>query len=250
MQPENSFSVSIKADRLSFGSNLLFENIDFTLAEKEWTCLLGPSGIGKTTLLRIVADLVPNVQNVMATCSDKKPLTGRTAYMAQQDLLLPWLSVLDNVLLGFKLRSEIADTSEAIKLLRLVGLFHNVSDLPATLSGGMRQRVALARTLMENRPVVLMDEPFSNLDAISRVRMQNMAADLLKDRTVLLITHDPMEALRLGDRIYVLSGRPVKFTPPIRLAGTRPRSLEDPNLHIEQANLLTQLTSAHEVDLK
>ena len=249
MKPDQNFSISITADRLAFGSVLLFEHLDFTLKKNEWTCLLGPSGVGKTTLLRIVADLVPNIKNVIAKCSDNKPLNGRTSYMAQDDLLLPWLSVLDNVLLGYKLRSKRADRSKALNLLQMVGLSSNIDDLPAKLSGGMRQRVALVRTIMENRPVVLMDEPFSSLDAITRVRMQDIAADLLGDRTVLLITHDPMEALRLGDRIHILSGRPVKFITPIIPEGTRPRSITDTQLLKEQASLLTRLSNASTLDL-
>ena len=250
MTLNQSFSVSIKADRLAFGQTLLFENIHFILKENNWTCLLGPSGVGKTTLLRIVAGLIPNVKNITTECSDNKPLNGRISYMAQDDLLLPWLSVLDNVLLGFKLRSEVADRPKAINLIRMVGLSDSIDDLPAKLSGGMRQRVALIRTIMENRPVVLMDEPFSNLDAISRVRMQDIASDLLGDRTVLLITHDPMEALRLGDRIHILSDRPVKFTNPILPRGTRPRSITNVNLLKEQARLLALLLNASTLDLE
>ena len=248
MTPKKYFSISIKVDRLAFGPNLLFENLNFTLKENKWTCLLGPSGVGKTTLLRVAANLVPNTKNVTIKCSDNKPLNGRIAYMAQDDLLLPWLNVLDNVLLGFKLRSEPADNSKAINLLKMVGLSQNIKDFPSTLSGGMRQRVALVRTIMENRPVVLMDEPFSNLDAVSKVKMQDLAADLLGDRTVLLITHDPIEALRLGDQIYILSGRPVKFSSPIIPKGARPRSITDPKLLKEQASLLKRLTNAEKLD--
>jgi len=239
-----TFSVSIKADRLAVGSTLLFKNIDFTLEKNEWTCLLGPSGVGKTSLLRIIAGLVPNIKNVLIRCSDNNPIKGRISYMAQDDLLLPWLNVLDNVLIGFRLRSEQADKSKAENLIEIVGLSDNINDLPYKLSGGMRQRVALIRTIMENRPVVLMDEPFSSLDFITRVKMQEMAAELLNDRTVLLITHDPMEALRLGDRIYVLSGRPVEFTKPIIPEGTKPRSMTDRQLIKKQASLLMQLSSA------
>ena len=244
MNLNQTFSVSIKADRLAVGSTLLFKNIDFTLEKNEWTCLLGPSGVGKTSLLRIIAGLVPNIKNVLIRCSDNNPINGRISYMAQDDLLLPWLNVLDNVLIGFRLRSEQADKSIAENLLEIVGLSDNINDLPYKLSGGMRQRVALIRTIMENRPVVLMDEPFSSLDFITRVKMQEMAAELLNDRTVLLITHDPMEALRLGDRIYVLSGRPVEFTKPIIPEGTKPRSMTDRQLIKKQASLLMQLSSA------
>ena len=170
--------------------------------------------------------------------------------MAQEDLLLPWLNILDNVLLGFKLRSEQGDTSKAKELLEIVGLSSCIEDLPDKLSGGMRQRVALIRTIMENRPVILMDEPFSSLDAITRVRTQDIASELLKDRTVLLITHDPMEALRLGDRIFILSGRPVKFSAPIVPRGSRPRSMTDAQLLKEQAGLLKKLSASSKLDLK
>ena len=248
MAPEKSFSISIKADRLALGPNILFENLNFSLKKNKWTCLLGPSGVGKTTLLRVAANLIPNINNVVITCSDNKPLNGRTAYMAQDDLLLPWLNVLENVVLGFKLRSEPANNSKAINLLKMVGLSKNIKDFPSTLSGGMRQRVALVRTIMENRPVVLMDEPFSSLDAISKVKMQDLAADLLRDRTVLLITHDPIEALRLGDRIHILSGRPVKFASPIIPKGIRPRLVTDPQLLKEQADLLKRLSYAEKSD--
>ncbi|GAL36098.1 hydroxymethylpyrimidine ABC transporter ATPase component [Vibrio maritimus] len=117
--------------------------------------------------------------------------------MAQQDLLLPWLSVIDNVCLASRLNGKKVDDvthQKALVLLDQVGLANKATARPAELSGGQRQRVALARTLMQNKPVVLMDEPFSALDAVTRHKLQELAADLLKDKTVLLITHDPQEA--------------------------------------------------------
>jgi putative hydroxymethylpyrimidine transport system ATP-binding protein len=164
--------------------------------------------------------------------------------MAQQDLLLPWSSVLDNVTLGERLRMgrASAETQErALALLDRVGLANSANALPSTLSGGMRQRAALVRTLMEDRPVVLMDEPFSALDAITRVRLQDLAADLLRGRTVLLVTHDPLEALRLGDRIHVLLGRPARLAAPMEMTGATPRSLYDATVLSRQADLLVRL---------
>jgi putative hydroxymethylpyrimidine transport system ATP-binding protein len=162
--------------------------------------------------------------------------------MAQQDLLVPWRDALGNVTFGAHLRGGRPDVARAEALLREVGLTTDDGrKMPAQLSGGMRQRVALARTLMEDRPVVLMDEPFSAVDAPTRHRLQDLAARLLAGRTVLLVTHDPLEALRLADRILVLSGSPaVPVEVPVP-AGTPPRPARDAALLDAQAALLERL---------
>jgi putative hydroxymethylpyrimidine transport system ATP-binding protein len=116
--------------------------------------------------------------------------------------------------------------------------------LPQTLSGGQRQRAALARTLMEDRPIVLMDEPFSALDAITRARLQALAATFLAGRTVLLVTHDPLEALRLGHRIHVMTGMPAIIEPALCPEGEPPRALDDQQLLTMQATLLDRLAGA------
>jgi putative hydroxymethylpyrimidine transport system ATP-binding protein len=242
--PISSFDISVKIDHLDFDARPLFRDLAFDIAGGGWTCLLGASGVGKTTLLRLVAGLLEDVASATVTCSDGEVLPGQVTYMAQQDLLLPWLSVLDNVLIGRRLRYETisgADINRAQDLLAKVGLENESTLLPATLSGGMRQRAALARTLMEDRPVVLMDEPFSALDAITRVQLQDLAAELLADRTVLLVTHDPLEALRLGHRIHVLSGRPAALDEPLTFADAIPRDLHDTTLLARQAELLDRL---------
>ena len=204
------------------------------------TALLGPSGSGKSTLLRLAAGLLPVPGTVAA--EDGAPLAGRIAWMAQQDLLVPWRDALGNVVLGAHLRGETPDKARAEALLAEVGLTPaDRQKMPAALSGGMRQRVALARTLMEDRPVVLMDEPFAAVDAPTRHRLQELAARLLAGRTVLLVTHDPLEALRLADRILVLQGRPAA---PVVLPvpdGAPPRAARDPALLTAQAALLERL---------
>jgi putative hydroxymethylpyrimidine transport system ATP-binding protein len=133
-------------------------------------------------------------------------------------------------------------------LLARVGLAERAKDRPAQLSGGERQRVALARTLMEDRPVVLMDEPFSSLDAITRFELQALAAELLTGRTVLLVTHDPLEALRLGHRVQVMAqgsgGAPARLDTALEPAGTPPRDPADPALLAQQAELLKRLIRA------
>ncbi|GAA0569085.1 ABC transporter ATP-binding protein [Caenispirillum bisanense] len=237
-------AVHVHAARLEWRDTALFDALDFTMAAGRWTCLLGPSGVGKSTLLRLVAGLAPAHADSRVTCGDGLPLTGRVAYMAQTDLLLPWLSVLDNALLGARLRGDRPDRARALALLEAVGLAAAAVKRPAELSGGMRQRVALVRTLMEDRPVILMDEPFSALDAVIRLRLQALAADLLRGRTVLLVTHDPLEALRLGDRIHVLSGRPARLDAPLEPPGPTPRPVDDPQLLALQAELLARLTAA------
>ena len=231
---------------LGYGGAALFESLDFTLVGAAWTCLLGTSGVGKSTLLRLIAGLAAPERGTIR-CGDGQPLAGRLAWMGQRDDLLPWLSARANVMLGARLRGDPPDPVRADGLLERVGLTHQRDQLPATLSGGQRQRVALARTLMEDRPVVLMDEPFSALDAITRARLQGLAAGLLAGRTVLLVTHDPLEALRLGHRVHVMAGQPARIEAPILPAGPPPRDLHDPDLMRLQGDLLARLADAQDV---
>ncbi len=204
------------------------------------TALLGASGVGKTSLLRVIAGLAaPEAGRVAA--SDGLPLRQRVAWMGQQDLLYPWLRVAGNVMLGSRLRGERPDTPRALALLEAVGLAGRARALPRELSGGMRQRAALARTLYEDRPIVLMDEPFSALDAITRARMQELAARLLAGRTVLLITHDPLEACRLAHGLHVMAGQPARLGPLISVPGAPPRAVDDEALLHAQAELMRAL---------
>lgn len=241
-------TVHIQNANLHYKNLLLFDNLNLTLPAGKWICLLGPSGIGKTSLLRLLAGLSTGSEvSAKITASDNLPLAGRLAYMAQEDLLMPWCSVLNNVLLGSRLRHEKAVTENsqrALNLLEKVGLKKYVAAKPAVLSGGMRQRVALARTLMEQHPIVLMDEPFAALDIITRLRLQELAAELLINSTVLLVTHDPLEALRLSDEIYVMRGSPAQLSDAIKPTGIKPRAVNDPQLLALQAELLQQLMRA------
>lgn len=234
-------AVSLRAARLVYAGLTLFDGLDLELAAGSFTGLLGPSGIGKSSLLRLLVGLMPPGVSGQLCGGDGLPLTGRVAYMAQQDLLLPWLNVLDNVLIGSRLRGEKPDRQRAQELLERVGLANYAAARPEALSGGMRQRVALARTLMENRPVVLMDEPFSGLDALTRLRLQAMAAELLAGRTVLLVTHDPLEALRLGEHILVMNGRPVALHTLPDLPGDPPRDPGDPAMQAAYRAILQRL---------
>ena len=235
-------AVRVHGARFGFEGTLLFDGLDLALERGRWTCLLGPSGVGKSSLLRVIAGLERLESGSLSIAGGAGG--AAVAYMAQQDLLMPWLGALGNVSLGARLRGERPDRARALALLERVGLGAEADALPHTLSGGMRQRVALARTLMEDRPIVLMDEPFSALDAITRARLQALAASLLAGRTVLLITHDPLEALRLGDRIYVMAGRPASLQPAPAPDGPPPRSLGDSSLQALHAALLERLSAA------
>ena len=196
--------------RVTLNGAPLFD-ADLGLGPAEWTCLLGPSGVGKSTLLRMIAGLETGATldgTVSARAKD-------VAYMAQSDLLLPWLDVTGNVTLGARLRGDRPDMARARDLIARVGLADHSGKRPGQLSGGMRQRAALARTLMEDRPVILLDEPFSALDARTRTDMQDLAARLLTGRTVLLVTHDPAEAARMAHTILLMTpGRIESVAPP------------------------------------
>jgi putative hydroxymethylpyrimidine transport system ATP-binding protein len=236
-------TIHLRDAHLSFHGRLLFDRLATTIPGGRITCLLGPSGVGKSSLLRLVAGLAEGAEGE-AEDDEGRPLAGRISYMAQQDLLLPWLDVLGNVVIGDRLRRQRPRRERARALLERVGLGDHAEDRPASLSGGMRQRVALARTLFEDRAAVLMDEPFSALDAITRLQLQDLAAELLRGRTVLLVTHDPLEALRLGHRILVLTGRPARLEAPIEPAGLPPREPGDAELLALHARLLERLAEA------
>ena len=241
-------AIEIRGARLTYGATEVFHDLDIDLDGGVWTGLIGRSGVGKTSLLRLVAGLADGATGeVTMRGRDGARASERLAYMAQQDLLMPWLTVLDNVILGVRLRGGDRFDSNTLArgrhLLAAVGLEDKAEALPAALSGGMRQRAALARTLMEDRPVVLMDEPFSSLDAITRYRLQDLAAELLTGRTVLLVTHDPLEALRLCQVVHVLAGAPAAVQSTIAPEGDPPRDITDRRLLALHGELLTGLAA-------
>ena len=222
------------------GEKTLFKHLELQVKAGEWTALLGPSGSGKSTLLRLIAGLATAAEfDGQIQTDDQQSLIGRIGYMAQQDLLLEWAKISDNVTLGSRLRGEIWPSERRDKIIKAVGLSDKADKLPSELSGGQRQRVALARTLLEDKPVILLDEPFSALDARTRADMQDLAASQLAGRTVLLVTHDPGEAVRLCRNIYLLQNEKlVKATP---LAPPFPKPLDSSKALALQAKLLMQI---------
>ena len=227
------------------GGGAIFQDFSWQVERGQAWAVLGPSGCGKTTLLYMLAGLqAPGSGRVTIegqVLSRPRPETG---LILQEYGLLPWASVLRNVMLGATLRGAKPEPERALHLLERVGLAGQARALPQTLSGGMRQRVALARTLYEDRPIVLMDEPFSALDSITRLKIQNLAAELLAGRTVLLITHDPLEACRLGHALFVLSGAPARLGAPLHVPGPPPRAADDATLLHTQGALMRTLTEA------
>ncbi len=196
----------------------LFKDVTLSIPQGTWNCILGKSGCGKSTLLRILAKL-----EVAGTITGTVSAPPQVAWMGQQDYLHDWATALDNALLPKKIQGRIPQThiKRATELLQQVGLGDKLRAYPYQLSGGQRQRVALIRTLMTDAPVVLMDEPFSALDSITKDRCQGLFYTMLSNKTVLMVTHDCIEALKLSDTIYILDGtlRPVWYgtTPAPRL---------------------------------
>ena len=221
---DEGFGLALRGLSVAYGAHTILRDLSLDVPAGSTTCLLGPSGIGKSTLLRRVAGLIDGPGTVQAT--DGLPLAGRVALMGQGDGLLPWLNALDNVLLGSRLRGERADRDRGLAMLARVGLADAAASRPATLSGGMRQRVALARTLMEDCPLVLMDEPFSAVDALTRLRLQDLAAEMLAGRTVLMVTHDPWEAIRISHAITVMTGDPATISLTLEPDGRTPRAID------------------------
>jgi len=219
--------VQAEAVRHSFGELRAIERIDLEAAPGEVVGLVGPSGCGKTTLLELVAGLRPADLGTVSVGGSTEPAKRleRCAYMPQRDLLLPWLSALDNAALALRVAgmTRTEARSRAGEHFDRLGLAGFERARPGELSGGMRQRVAFLRTLMAGRPVLLLDEPFASLDAITRAEMQSWLAGVLgPDRhTVLLVTHDVEEALYLSDRVLVLSARPARIAERIEIPTPR-----------------------------
>ncbi|MDQ1576474.1 MAG: NitT/TauT family transport system ATP-binding protein [Microbacteriaceae bacterium] len=200
----------------------------FSAKPGEFLSIIGPSGCGKSTLFNIIAGLdMPSSGGVAINGSSIVGQQGHVGYLLQKDLLLPWRSVLNNVVIGM----EIAGVSKAqareiaMPLLEAYGLGEFAHHRPDQLSGGMRQRAALLRTVLFNRDVILLDEPFGKLDAQTRATMQEWLLDLWDDfqKTVVFVTHDIDEAIYLSDRVIVMSPRPGRIVADLPVELDRPR---------------------------
>ena len=233
-RPEPAFLLEMRALRKTFGSVVALDGFEGGIAPGEFVTLVGPSGCGKSTLFNIVAGLEePDAGGILrfgGKGCHAAELLGRVSFMPQRDLLLPWRSVIDNAILAIEIegtgRKEAR--ARALRMLPEFGLAGFGDAYPHQLSGGMRQRVALMRTFLFHRELMLLDEPFGALDALTRTMMQRWLLDVWEknSRTILFITHDVDEAIFLGDRVLVMTARPgrVKLEQPIDLP--RPRSAD------------------------
>jgi ABC-type nitrate/sulfonate/bicarbonate transport system ATPase subunit len=223
--PSISTAIEARAVARRFGDTVALDGLDLTVSAGEVVAVVGPSGCGKSTLLEILAGLQePDSGSVTM---DAAARMRTCAFMPQRDLLLPWRDALSNAGLALECAgsSRAAARRAAAPLFERFGLRDFEDAHPAELSGGMRQRVAFLRTLLAGRPVLLLDEPFAALDAITRAGMQEWLAGALaaEPRTVVLVTHDVEEALYLADRVAVMSPRPGRVVAEIEVAIERPR---------------------------
>jgi NitT/TauT family transport system ATP-binding protein len=204
-------------------------DISLTVEPGQFVCLVGASGSGKSTLLNLLSGLEQPTAGQVDTGG------GRVALMFQEPALMPWLTALGNVLLPIRIRgkwTEAAAHDEARRLLTMVGLQEFTRRRPHELSGGMRQRVALARALAQEAEVLLMDEPFGALDAITRDLLHEELEQIWRDRrmTIIFVTHNAREAVRLGDRVVVMTSRPGRVAADIPIKLPRPRRTDSPEL--------------------
>lgn len=213
------------------GYTKALNNISLSIKEGEFISLLGPSGCGKSSILSIIAGIIKQTEGSVLLNGD--PISNSNqeiGYMLQQDYLFPWKTIIDNVLIGPKVHQkntkETAD--RALQLLQEVGLENVATRYPDSLSGGMRQRVALVRTLITNPKILLLDEPFSALDYQTKLKLEDLVFKLLHSyhKTAILVTHDIGEAISMSDRIFVMNANPGRiakvFEVPVELRNELP----------------------------
>ncbi|WP_373499652.1 ABC transporter ATP-binding protein [Desulfococcus sp.] len=229
-----------------FDDLTVLEGFDLTVPRGGVTVLIGPSGCGKTTLFDLLTGVVPPDSGTLSWMGDPLPHLGAVgAYMPQKDLLLPWCSLMDNALLPSRIAGADPGASRrrAGAFFRRMGLEGFEAYLPGEISGGMRQRCALVRTLMSERELVLLDEPLSALDAITRRSLHGLLLALQREfaKTLVMITHDIEEGLLLADELLVLSKMPMKILQRHSLETPKPRRPDDPGLIRSKTAVLARL---------
>jgi len=201
--------LEVESLHFAYGEKPILNGISFSASEGEIIALIGVSGSGKTTLFRLITGLIKPMEGDIVIAGRAVPEGAQlTTYMRQEDLLLPWRTVLGNLLLFNELSKQKRNLqAEAHALLKRVGLEGSAEAYPNELSGGMRQRVGLARALLQNRPLLLLDEPFTSLDVIIREQLYTLLREIRDQyhKTIVMVTHDFRDAMALADRILLLS---------------------------------------------
>lgn len=233
----------------SAGQVTALEDISLDVREGEFLVVVGPSGCGKSTLLSLLAGLEHTNEGEIKLGQDPVMAPGRDRLvMFQQDALFPWLNAIENVLFGLRLKPDLTEAERlesARYYLNLVGLGNKEKARPHELSGGMRQRVALARSLAPNPRVLLMDEPFSALDALTREQLYGDLQEIFTKRkkTIVLVTHNIREAVCLGDRVVLFSPNPGRVQQVFDVDLPRPRRMNDPSLAALASHVTEALSS-------
>lgn len=209
-----------------FGAVEVFNNLSLEIECGEFVAVVGPSGCGKTTLLNLFSGFIKPI-------SGKATISGQMRMVYQQDGLFPWQTVTENISLGLRhIKDQAARAQKLNRMLGLIKLEKFADHYPHQLSGGMRQRAELARALAGSSDILLLDEPFSSLDYLTRLRLRRELARMLDElpRTVVLVTHDIEEAAQLADRVIVLTERPTRISCELRLEAERPRDSTHPEV--------------------
>lgn len=207
--------LKVKDLKKIYSSNVIFENISFDLNKNEIISILGPSGIGKTTILNIISGIDKNFSGDIDLNTEISGISNNFSFSQAKDLLIPWKNIIDNSVFALELSGMNKATSYPIakKLMKDFFLEGYEKMFPHQLSKGMRQRVSLIRSFLTNRPIMLLDEPFGPLDSITKEDLQDWLISILKkhNKSVVLVTHDIDEALKLSDKVIVLNGNPAKI---------------------------------------
>lgn len=254
MSAENALLVARQL-AFSYGGPAVFAGVDLSIAPREIVCLIGASGCGKSTLLRLLAGLAePTAGDVAVDGQKGQKRSAKASVVFQSPALLPWLTVAENVGFGldFSCRPQQSRAEQQTRIAQVVeqvGLTEHAKKKPQALSGGMAQRVSLARALARNPEIIYLDEPFSALDAITREAMQDLLLDLAHQQqsAALLVTHDIDEALRIGDRVLLLAGcqdgTPARIVGEWRPGGKAPRQHRSPALNAMREEILDSLSN-------
>ena len=243
-------TLEVRGVAMTFPGVRVLEPMDLDVRDGEFVCLLGPSGCGKSTLMQIIAGFLrPTAGTVVI---DGKPVTGpdrRRIFVFQERGVFPWLSVADNIAFGLADLAKDARARKVAEFVELVGLKGFERAFPHELSGGMKQRVEVARALAVDPDMLFLDEPFGALDSMTRFTMR---AELLRiwqaaKKTILFVTHDVDESVQLADRVVVMSARPAKIRKIVEIDVPRPRDLSSPRYLALRDDILAEIGLAHAI---